>query len=75
MERCVEASHNGHAMQAASTTMRCILRVLGVWGGYGVDLGCLMGGYGGCEALPVKECPREMRFYKSPKQGLNLSRS
>ena len=53
----------------------------GVWGDW-VGLGWFegfwgggLGGLWGCEAIPVKECPREMRFYKSPKQGLNLSRS
>ena len=28
-----------------------------------------------CEAYSVKNSPRELRFYKSPEQGLNLSRS
>ena len=31
--------------------------------------------YVGCEAYSVKNSPRELRFYKSPEQGLNLSRS
>ncbi len=30
---------------------------------------------GGGEAVLCRECPRELRFYKSPEQELNLSRS
>ena len=41
------------------------------WGGFGVVLGW----FWGCGAYFFEVRPRDLRFYKSPEQGLNLSES